>query len=88
MKQRIAGKSLPMEKYAVRKAQRFLEQGNNLALPAIELIYVWNGFKILGQKFQLVEPLYVLVEKTEKRLKKYKGNTCVLSAGHTPCTPY
>ncbi len=68
-KQRIAGKSLPMEKFAVRKAERFLNQGNHLALPALELIYVWNGFKIIGQSPALVEPIYALVEATERRLE-------------------
>ena len=48
LKQRIAGKSLPMEKYAIRKAERFLKQGGRLTLPGLELIYLWNGFKIVG----------------------------------------
>ena len=62
-KQRIAGKSLPMEKFAIRKSERFLEQGNFLVLPALELIYVWNGFKIIGKSWQMVEPVFLLVEK-------------------------
>merc|ERR1719273_205318 len=44
-KQRIAGKSLPMEKFAIRKSQRFLDQGCFLVLPALELIYVWHHDK-------------------------------------------
>lgn len=71
-KQRIAGKSVPMEKFAVRKAERFLSQDNHLCLPAIELIYVWNGFKILGQQYHLVEPIYVLIENTISKLEKHK----------------
>ena len=39
-KQKIAGKSLPMEKFAIRKSERFLDQNNKLVLPALELIYV------------------------------------------------
>lgn len=74
MKQRIAGKSLPMEKFAVKKAQRFLAQGNHLALPALELIYIWNNFRILGQQYKLVEPMFVLIEQTMKRLEQHKGN--------------
>jgi len=67
-KQRIAGKSLPMEKFAVRKAERFSKQGGRLMLPALELIYVWNGFRIIGQQYSLVEPFYALVAEEEKRL--------------------
>ena len=48
MTQRIAGKSLPIEKFAVRKVKRFLAQGNRLVLPGYELMYVWNGFPVLG----------------------------------------
>ena len=73
-KQRIAGKSLPMEKFAVRKAQRFLEQDNHLLLPALELIYVWNGFRILGKQYHLVEPIYVMIEETGRKLEECKGN--------------
>jgi hypothetical protein len=72
-KQKIAGKSLPMEKFAIQKADRFLSQGNFLVLPALELIYVWNGFKILGQSWHLVEPVYVLVEKAMSDLQREKG---------------
>ena len=73
-KQRIAGKSLPMEKFAVRKADRFITQGHFLVLPAIELIYVWNGFRILGQSWKTIEPLYILIEKAEAKAIAEKGN--------------
>ena len=73
-KQRIAGKSLPMEKFAIRKSERFLAQGNYLVLPGLELIYVWNGFRILGQSWNLIEPIYILVEKAEAKIKSEKGN--------------
>lgn len=72
-KQRIAGKSLPMEKFCIRKAERFLQQGNTLVLPVVELIYAWNGFTILEKQFKLVEKLYVLTEKILRRLQRNKG---------------
>lgn len=62
-KQRIAGKSLPMEKFACRRSERFLTTGT-LILPAIELMFLWNLFKILGKHFQLAEGVYKLIEKT------------------------
>ena len=73
-KQKIAGKSLPMEKFAIRKADRFLNQGNFLVLPALELIYVWNGFKVIGKSWAMIEPVYVLVEEAMAQLQKEKGN--------------
>ena len=69
-KQRIAGKSIPIEKFAVDKAQRFIEQGNYLVLPGIELIYVSNGFKILGQSSSLIEPILELDEKAEAQVEQ------------------
>lgn len=62
-KQRIAGKSLPMEKFAVRRSDRFFQTGK-LVLPAIELMYLWNLFKITSKKFSLAEGIYKIIEKT------------------------
>ena len=63
-----------MEKFAVAKADRFLAQGNQLVLPALELIYVWNGFKILGKSWEMMEPVFLLVEKCLKDIELNKGN--------------
>jgi len=67
LKQRIAGKSLPMEKFAVRKAERWSQQGGRLLLPGWELVYLWNGFSILGKVFSLVECVYVAVQEAQEK---------------------
>lgn len=72
-KQRIAGKSLPMEKFACRRAERFLSTGI-LILPAIELMFLWNLFKIIGKKFQLAEGVFKLIEKTLTSLEEADAN--------------
>lgn len=41
LRQRIAGKSIPLEKFVARKARKFLDQGNRLILPALELAYIF-----------------------------------------------
>lgn len=38
-----------------------------------ELIYLWNGFKVLGHRPDLVEPLMNLVENSLHKLHKAKG---------------
>ncbi|KAF7342328.1 hypothetical protein MVEN_01821200 [Mycena venus] len=43
LRQKIAGKSIPLEKFVARKARKFLAQDNRLALPALEISYVFLG---------------------------------------------
>lgn len=49
-KQRLSGKSLPMEKFILKKVKRYFSQNNYLVLPIFELIYVWNLFKCFQTK--------------------------------------
>ncbi|KEI39752.1 uncharacterized protein L969DRAFT_87758 [Mixia osmundae IAM 14324] len=44
--QRIAGKSIPLEKYVARKSKQFLAQGGRLACPGIELAYFLNALSM------------------------------------------
>lgn len=67
-KQRIAGKSLPMEKFAIKKSERFITQNNKLTLPAIELMYLWNTFKVLGKHFNLADNVFKLIESASDDL--------------------
>ena len=83
-KQRIAGKSIPMEKYAILKARRFLDQKNRLVLPVLELIYLWNGFKLIGSSFKTVEPFYQMVEKAFQEHHKGKLSTAILCTRDIP----
>ncbi|KAK9497802.1 hypothetical protein O3M35_003724 [Rhynocoris fuscipes] len=63
-RQRFAGKSLPMEKFCVRRCERYTMQKKFLLLPAIELIYVWNYFKVLGKKWDMCQAVYKLILKS------------------------
>uniref|UniRef100_A0A3B3DZE3 Tetratricopeptide repeat protein 39B n=1 Tax=Oryzias melastigma TaxID=30732 RepID=A0A3B3DZE3_ORYME len=70
LKQRLAGKSIPMEKFAVRKSRRY--KASNpvpLVIPALEMMYVWNGFSIVGKRADLTESLLVTIERVEQQLQ-------------------
>lgn len=71
-KQRIAGKSIPFEKFSIHKANKYLEQSNRLFLPGLELILLWNGFNVLHRRPDLVEPMLDLVQKSLAELERTK----------------
>ena len=75
LKQRICGKSLPQEKLVITKVERLSRQGGRLALPGLELVYVWNGFNIIGRSPKLVEAMLELVNKEKERLKATNGKS-------------
>uniref|UniRef100_A0A1A8JUB8 Tetratricopeptide repeat protein 39B n=2 Tax=Nothobranchius TaxID=28779 RepID=A0A1A8JUB8_NOTKU len=70
LKQRLAGKSIPMEKFAVRKSRRYKAANPvPLVIPALEMMYVWNGFTIVGKRADHTESLLVSVERAEQQLR-------------------
>uniref|UniRef100_A0A8C4YLK6 Tetratricopeptide repeat domain 39A n=1 Tax=Gopherus evgoodei TaxID=1825980 RepID=A0A8C4YLK6_9SAUR len=74
-KQKIAGKSPPTEKFAIRKARRY--KGSRpvpLPVPALEMMYMWNGFTVLGKQRELLEGTLETLTRAEKKLQESPGN--------------
>ncbi|XP_029014242.1 tetratricopeptide repeat protein 39B-like [Betta splendens] len=68
---RLAGKSVPTEKFAAKKAQRyFLNNPVKLAVPALEMMYVWNGFSVVGKRPELTESILTTLAKAEEQLRR------------------
>ncbi|CAM1306849.1 TTC39B (predicted) [Pycnogonum litorale] len=93
LKQRIAGKSLPIEKFAVKKSQRYFNQENMLILPAVELVYVWNGFTILGKNKDLITSILSIIQEAENLVNKSNGqyrtdNLCLVKLLKGMCLRY
>uniref|UniRef100_UPI0037E96467 tetratricopeptide repeat protein 39B-like n=1 Tax=Semicossyphus pulcher TaxID=241346 RepID=UPI0037E96467 len=67
---RIAGKSIPTEKFAAKKAQRYASScPAKLVVPALEMMYVWNGFTVVGKRSELTENILSTLEKAEEQLR-------------------
>lgn len=67
---KINGKPLPVDRYIKRKYDRYLKGSQvGLALPALELIYVWNGFP------QMTEDL--LIKRLEEVHQWRRDNTTI-----------
>jgi len=64
---RIAGKSIPVEKFCERKALRYLRQGR-LYFPHYEFLYFWNGFSILENNAALVKSIFDDVDNLWERM--------------------
>jgi len=80
LKQRIGGKSVPSEKFAIKKAEKFSSQNNRLLLPAMEMIYLWHGFSILVQNYNLLENFHSIILETRNQMTNIeKEDNCLLS---------
>ncbi|KAJ7875576.1 hypothetical protein B0H14DRAFT_2715695 [Mycena olivaceomarginata] len=79
LRQKIAGKSIPLEKFVARKARKFLAQDNRLALPALEVSYVFLGIAhaprrvVEDQMLPSVRALLATLADTDNEKAKKNG---------------
>uniref|UniRef100_A0A8C4Q216 Tetratricopeptide repeat protein 39B n=1 Tax=Eptatretus burgeri TaxID=7764 RepID=A0A8C4Q216_EPTBU len=81
LRQKLAGKSLPTEKFVVAKVKRYLDdRPSSLILPALEMMYIWNGFDVLGRQPALAEAILETVESKLKSLPSSSspGDICLV----------
>uniref|UniRef100_A0A3Q4B5I8 Tetratricopeptide repeat domain 39A n=1 Tax=Mola mola TaxID=94237 RepID=A0A3Q4B5I8_MOLML len=68
-KQKIAGKSPPTEKFAIRKARRYKASCPiKPPVPVLEMMYMWNGFSMISKRPELTEGMMQTLEEAERSL--------------------
>ncbi|OZJ05668.1 hypothetical protein BZG36_01408 [Bifiguratus adelaidae] len=69
--QKIAGKSIPIEKFISRKSRKFLDQGNRLCLGHLELMNTWNAIDVLpiSQLYLFLSEVNEEIDDMEKTLR-------------------
>ncbi|XP_075688249.1 tetratricopeptide repeat protein 39A [Rhinoderma darwinii] len=71
LKVKIAGKSLPTEKFAIRKSRRYQAQNPiSLPVPPLEMMYIWNGYAVIGKQKALTEEMLLTLSKAEENLEE------------------
>ncbi|XP_037332738.2 tetratricopeptide repeat protein 39A isoform X1 [Pungitius pungitius] len=74
-KQKIAGKSPPTEKFAIRKARRYKARCPiRLPVPVLEMMYMWNGFSMISKRPELTEGMMQTLVEAERTLLEAPGN--------------
>lgn len=74
-KQKIAGKSPPTEKFAIRKARRYkVPSPVRLPVPALEMMYMWNGFSMIRRRPELTRGMLETVQEAERTLQDSPGH--------------
>uniref|UniRef100_A0A4W6EC78 Zgc:158403 n=1 Tax=Lates calcarifer TaxID=8187 RepID=A0A4W6EC78_LATCA len=74
-KQKIAGKSPPTEKFAIRKARRYkAPHPVKLPVPVLEMMYMWNGFSMISKRPELTEGMMQTLVEAERTLLESPEN--------------
>uniref|UniRef100_A0A8B9GPE2 Tetratricopeptide repeat domain 39A n=1 Tax=Astyanax mexicanus TaxID=7994 RepID=A0A8B9GPE2_ASTMX len=78
LKQKIAGKSLPTEKFAIRKARRYnVENAIPLPAPPLEMMYIWNGYTVIGKQKELTEGMLKTLDEAQQKLEQHPSTAAL-----------
>ncbi|KPJ09282.1 Tetratricopeptide repeat protein 39B [Papilio machaon] len=69
-RQKIAGKSLPMEKWVTKRCARYSAQGGRLMMPAMELLCLWNMMSALAADVPTLQSLLKKIDIASELLDR------------------
>ncbi|KZT18713.1 hypothetical protein NEOLEDRAFT_121846 [Neolentinus lepideus HHB14362 ss-1] len=81
LRQRIAGKSLPLEKFVERKARKYKSQSGRLLLPALEFAYVFLCIAH-APRLVLAKKILPMVEESLKDLQEHERDPSKYGVGY------
>ncbi|GFY50914.1 tetratricopeptide repeat protein 39B, partial [Trichonephila inaurata madagascariensis] len=68
LKQKLAGKSFPIEKFVIAKSKKFVAQNDRLLFPFFEMMYVSNVFPMFRRCPERMKRLLSVIEKDSPKL--------------------
>ncbi|KFM67163.1 Tetratricopeptide repeat protein 39A, partial [Stegodyphus mimosarum] len=68
LKQKLAGKSFPLEKFVVAKAKKFVAQNDRLLFPFFEMMYVFSLFPMFKTHQEVMKRILAAVENDMPKL--------------------
>lgn len=80
LRNRIAGKTLPPEKFAIIKATKYIQEHElghdhgDFLLPAFELFYIWNVYGNSAENPTILNPILDRIESKLRTLSKSSEN--------------
>src|SRR5690349_21639111 len=82
LRTRYGGKTVPLEKFAIEKSRRFIEDNEEPVLPAFELFYIWNIYGNSAGKEEILNPLLErLKDKMNDMKREDSYYVCLLQKG-------
>lgn len=70
---RFAGKTVPIEKFAIIQSEKFILGNKPIMLPIFDYVYIFNMFIIIAKNKKLIAKITECIEKKIKEYEHEKG---------------
>jgi hypothetical protein len=73
LKRTVGGRKVFHEKIVIERSKKYKDRVEDMILPPLELLYIWNMFHMMFGKKELLEPFLFMVDKKFFNYKHDKG---------------